>query len=84
MEPITRKEKYLAKLNGQDINIDPPITNEEYYLAYLCGEDYGLPTPVTLDEMYLAAMCGVIYARSVQQAIIAPICNPAVTKSWNG
>ena len=61
MEPITRKEKYLAKLNGQDISIDPPITNEEYYLAYLCGEDYGLPTPVTLDEMYLAAMCGVIY-----------------------
>lgn len=34
-EPITRKEMYLAKLNGEDVNVPEPITQEEMYLSYL-------------------------------------------------
>lgn len=33
MEPITRKEKYLAKISGEDVQIpEKPITREEMYL----------------------------------------------------
>ena len=32
LEPITRKEKYYAKINGQDVEIPQPITREEHYL----------------------------------------------------
>lgn len=33
LKPITRKEKYLAKAGGQDVNIPlPPITREEQFL----------------------------------------------------
>lgn len=35
-EPMTRKERYLARLANQDVTIpDTPITREEEYLAYI-------------------------------------------------
>ena len=33
---ITRKEKYLAYLNGEDVTIPEPITRVEQYLYELC------------------------------------------------
>lgn len=32
MDPITRKEMFLAKAGGQDVNTPPPITREEMFL----------------------------------------------------
>lgn len=32
MDPITRRELYLAKIEGQDVEIPEPITREEHYL----------------------------------------------------
>lgn len=60
MVPVTHKEFFLAKLEGEDIEIPAPVTREEFYLAYLCGVEVDLPVPVTVDEMYLAAMCGML------------------------
>lgn len=30
--PVTRKEKYLAKISGESVSIPSPITREEQYL----------------------------------------------------
>lgn len=32
MDPITRKETFLAKAGGQDVTTPTPITREEYFL----------------------------------------------------
>lgn len=48
MEPITRKERYLAYLAGDKTVVLPqPVTREERYLAAMCGMDVGLPQAVT-------------------------------------
>jgi hypothetical protein len=33
MNPITRKEKFLAKIDGQDVSLPDPITREEMFLS---------------------------------------------------
>lgn len=37
MEPITRKEKFLAKAGGQNIELPNPVTREEMFLAAIGG-----------------------------------------------
>ena len=37
MEPITRKEKFLAKAGGQEVSLPEPITREEMFLAAISG-----------------------------------------------
>lgn len=37
MEPITRKEKFLAKAGGQNIELPNPVTREEMFLAAISG-----------------------------------------------
>ena len=38
MEPITRKEMFLANAAGQvNSDLPTPITREEYYLTKICG-----------------------------------------------
>lgn len=37
MEPITRKEKFLAKAGGQDVGELEPITREEYFISQIGG-----------------------------------------------
>lgn len=32
MDPITRKETFLAKAGGQDVTTPTPVTREEYFL----------------------------------------------------
>lgn len=45
-EPMTRTERYLARLAGQDVSIpDTPITREEEYLAYIIANGGGVPAP---------------------------------------
>lgn len=47
MEPITRKEKYLAKISGEDVQIpEKPITREEMYLNAINAEIQGFRTVV--------------------------------------
>ena len=58
MTPITRIEHYLAKMNGEDVQIPAPITRKELYLAKICGEDVEVPEPVTIDEKFLYALAG--------------------------
>lgn len=41
MEPITRKEKFLAKAGGQEVSLPEPITREEMFLAAIGGESGG-------------------------------------------
>ena len=54
IEPITRKEKFLAKAGGQQVSVPEPITREEMFLSNICGGSssggekkiilYGVPT----------------------------------------
>lgn len=37
MEPITRKEKFMAKAGGQNVKTPEPITREEYFLSKIQG-----------------------------------------------
>ena len=53
MDPVTRKELYLAKLSGLDIDIPDPVTREEMFLAKLCGVDVETPSPITRYETFL-------------------------------
>lgn len=56
-EPVTRIEKFLAKIGGQDVSIPTPVTREEQYLAKLAGEDVSVPDPVTRKEQFLKEAC---------------------------
>ena len=48
IEPITKKERYLAYLAGdKTVTLPQPVTREERYLAAMCGMDVELPQAVT-------------------------------------
>lgn len=57
---ITRIEKYLAKIIGEDVELpESPIYREEFYLAKIAGETVSvLPTPITRIDFYLAKIAG--------------------------
>ena len=57
---ITRIEKYLAKIIGEDVELpESPIYREEFYLAKIAGETVNvLPTPITRIDFYLAKIAG--------------------------
>lgn len=55
MEPITRKEKFLAKAGGQEVSLPEPITREEMFLAAAAGVGTA-PAPITRKEMFMAAI----------------------------
>lgn len=48
MEPITRKEMFMAKAAGQSVNVPEPITREEKYLAAIAASGGGGGGKVTL------------------------------------
>lgn len=60
MEPITRKEMYLAKMSGDYSGTVPePVTRMDYYMAYAAGAYSGpLPKPIRQQEFYWAYICG--------------------------
>lgn len=60
MEPITRKEMYLATICGDYSGPVPePVTRMDYYMAYAAGEYSGpLPKPIRQQEFYWAYICG--------------------------
>ena len=41
MEPILRKEMFMAKAAGQNVNVPEPITREEKYLAAIAKSGCG-------------------------------------------
>ncbi len=55
MDPITRKEMYLAAAAGQDVALPKPVTREEMFLAKMAGQDVSVPAPITRMEMFLNA-----------------------------
>ncbi len=61
MEPITRKEFYLAKAAGTYTGPTPsPVLREDYYLATLAGDYSGsCPSPMTRIQIFMAAAAGV-------------------------
>lgn len=61
MEPITRKEIYLAKLAGEyESEVPAPITRVEKYMAAAAGAySEELPEPITRQEIYWAHIAGV-------------------------
>ncbi|MBQ2211503.1 MAG: hypothetical protein II410_01295, partial [Ruminococcus sp.] len=53
--PITRAEKYLAKIaNKYSGELPEPVTRVERFLARAAGMDISVPTPVTREEMFWA------------------------------
>lgn len=60
VEPITKKEKYLAKISGDYSGTVPkPVTHLDYYMAFVAGAYDGLlPTPIQREERYWAYICG--------------------------
>jgi hypothetical protein len=68
LTPITRKEMFLAKLVGQEIETPSPITRvekimngdkltpttrEEIFIARASGQEIKAPTPITRKEIFL-------------------------------
>ena len=59
LEPLTRKQKYLAALCGDTVVIpDYPIVADEFYLAALCGQSVTVPEPHTSLQMLMAQALG--------------------------
>lgn len=53
--PITRAEKYLAKIaNKYNGELPEPVTRIERFLARAAGMDVTIPTPITREEMFWA------------------------------
>ena len=53
--PITRAEKYLAKIaNKYSGELPEPVTRIERFLALVAGMNISIPTPVTREEMFWA------------------------------
>lgn len=53
--PITRAEKYLAKIaNKYSGELPEPVTRIERFLAWAAGMDVTIPTPITREEMLWA------------------------------
>ena len=48
IEPITRREFFLAAAGGQEVTVPTPITRSEIYLAALSDENIAPPTAVSL------------------------------------
>ena len=55
MEPITRKDMFLANAAGQvNSDLPTPITREDYYLNEICGRFDSMERPT--DEQVQAAV----------------------------
>lgn len=56
MEPITRKELFMAKAAGENVNVPEPITREEKYLKYMADNSaskyFVEQTETLLDKEY--------------------------------
>lgn len=50
MEPITRKEKFLARAGGQNIELPNPVTREEMFLAAIGGGGDEYIVHLTFDD----------------------------------
>lgn len=54
MEPITRKELFMAKAAGENVNVPEPITREEKYLKHMADNSvskyFGESTEVLFDQ----------------------------------
>lgn len=53
MEPITRKETYLARAAGDEAAELKPLTRTEHFLAKIAGDDVTVPEPITREEMFM-------------------------------
>lgn len=49
IEPITRREMFMAKAGGQDINTPTPITREEMFLSQIGGFGGGAYVVATFE-----------------------------------
>ena len=56
LTPITRKEMFLEKASGQDIETPTPITREEYFLSKITGggtvEGTAIPVGEKVEKIY--------------------------------
>ena len=61
LTPITRKEMFLAKASGQNVQTPTPITREEYFLSKITGgggspavvEGTAIPVGVEVEKIYI-------------------------------
>ena len=55
IEPITRRESFLAAAGGQEVTVPTPITRSEIYLAAMSDENIIPPAAITREEQFLTA-----------------------------
>lgn len=58
MNPVTRKEFYLAEITGMDVDAPAPVTRLETYLNDIINGTESQLAPVTRVETYLAKISG--------------------------
>ena len=58
MDPVTRKEFYLAEITGMDVDAPAPVTRLETYLNDIINGTASQLAPVTRLETYLAKISG--------------------------
>lgn len=58
MDPVTRKEFYLAEITGMDVDAPAPVTRLETYLNDIINGTASQLVPVTRVETYLAKISG--------------------------
>ena len=57
--PITRKELYLAKIIGEDVDIpETAKTREELFFLKILDNSSKIPEPITREEVFLAKIAG--------------------------
>ena len=57
--PITRKELYLAKIIGEDVDIpETAKTREELFFLKILDNSSKIPEPITREELFLAKIAG--------------------------
>ena len=57
--PITRKELYLAKIIGEDVDIpETAKTREELFFKKILDNSSKIPEPITREELFLAKISG--------------------------
>ena len=76
--PITRAEKYLAKIaNKYSGELPEPVTRIERFLARAAGMNVSIPTPVTREEIYWDTFI------KTQRVVYGWHIDPTISNSFN-
>lgn len=75
--PLTRQERYLAKISGMDVTIPEPIGRYETFLARWAGQEVEHLKPINTTEKLL---CAVIEKNKTSPAHYEPTNSDGATE----